>query len=318
MKKIKFLTVVAVLLGLTFLLSGCMQMYIDVVWSEDNSGVIKTNVGVDESILTVFGFTDDEILDGIKESFEEDADEYTVEEYSKDGYIGVIATIDVEDLTSTPTGATEDLTFIYTEEDGKKVYLFSGEYNGEDLSDIGDDPEFDVFKIEDMDMKMSITMPGEVTYHNADEQAGNKLIWNIATSSTVPIMAVSEVSDSWTAPADDTIKVTVDGVMVDFDQPPIIENGRTLVPLRAIFEAMGATVEWDEDSQTVTSVLGDITISLQIGSDILYRNGEAITLDVPALIVGGRTLVPARAVAESFGAAVDWVEQTRTVIIITG
>ena len=316
MKKVRALIVAAMLLVLTFLLSGCVQMHIDVVWSEDNSGVVYTNVGFDESLITSLGLSADEVLEGIKESLEEDADEFTVEDYySEDGYIGVVAIIDIDDLTLTPTGATEELTFICSEEDGKKVYLFSGEYNGADLLELAEGLEYTAYSIEDMDMKMSITMPGEITYHNADERVGDKLIWDIATYSVVPIMAVSEVASQEVTPVVDEIKVTVDGEVLTFDQPPIIENGRTLVPLRAIFEAMGAEVGWDEESQTVTSVMGDIAISLQIGSDTLYRNGEEITLDVPAQIVGGRTLVPARAVAESFGATVDWDDVTRTVII---
>ena len=118
-----------------------------------------------------------------------------------------------------------------------------------------------------------------------------------------------------TAPPTQEIKVLVNGAAVTFDQPPIIENGRTLVPLRAIFEALGATVEWEQSTQTVTAVKDDITIILKIGDVFLTKNGERITLDVPAKIVGGRTLVPARAVAESFGAEVGWDQATRTVTI---
>jgi len=116
-------------------------------------------------------------------------------------------------------------------------------------------------------------------------------------------------------PANDEIKVLLNGEAISFDQPPIIENGRTLVPLRAIFEAMGADVEWDNATRTVTAELDGVNISLTIGSNILYRNGEAVTLDVPAKIEGGRTLVPVRAIAESFGAEVGWVQSTRTVTI---
>jgi len=118
-----------------------------------------------------------------------------------------------------------------------------------------------------------------------------------------------------TPPPAQEIKVLVNGAALAFDQPPIIENGRTLVPLRAIFEALGATVEWEQSTQTVTAVKDDITITLKIGDAFLTKNGERIALDVPAKIVGGRTLVPARAVAESFGADVQWDQATRTVTI---
>lgn len=117
-------------------------------------------------------------------------------------------------------------------------------------------------------------------------------------------------------PADTTgIQVTLNGTPISFDQPPIMENGRTLVPLRAIFEALGATVNWDGDTQTVTATRGDTTVSLTIGSDILTKNGQEVVLDVPAKSLSGRTLVPARAVAESFEATVNWDRDTQTVII---
>ena len=117
------------------------------------------------------------------------------------------------------------------------------------------------------------------------------------------------------APVDDNVTVTLNGQAISFDQPPIIVDSRTLVPLRAIFEAMGAEVEWIQASQTVTAAKDDIAISLQIGSNKLYKNGEVIELDVPAQVVNERTLVPVRAISEAFGAEVDWDNDTRTVII---
>ena len=116
--------------------------------------------------------------------------------------------------------------------------------------------------------------------------------------------------------ADAGITVKVDGVDVEFpDQKPILENDRTLVPLRAIFEALGAEVGWDDASQTVTATKGDITISLQIGSTDLFVNGEAKVIDVPAKLLNSRTLVPVRAISEAFGCKVDWEDATQTVII---
>jgi len=117
------------------------------------------------------------------------------------------------------------------------------------------------------------------------------------------------------APASSGISVTLNGAQIQFDQPPIMEGGRTLVPLRAIFEALGATVTWDGSTQTAAAVRDNITVTVQIGSDRLTRNGQNITLDVPAQMVNNRTLVPARAVAEAFGATVNWDGTTQTVII---
>jgi hypothetical protein len=141
-----------------------------------------------------------------------------------------------------------------------------------------------------------------------NSQSANMTITNVAG------VSITDGSIAPQAPSDN-ITVLVNGTAVIFDQPPIIENGRTLVPLRAIFEALGAKVDWNQSTQTVTAIRGDTTVTLTIGSNTLNRNGEQVTLDVPAQLVGGRTLVPARAVAESFGAKVEWDAGTRTVTI---
>ncbi len=114
------------------------------------------------------------------------------------------------------------------------------------------------------------------------------------------------------------ISVTLDGNNIEFDQPPVLEGGRTLVPLRAIFEALGATVEWTAETQTVTSTRDGVTIVLSIGKSEMYINEQLITLDVAPQLIGGRTLVPVRAVAEGFNCTVDWIADTRTVIINAG
>ena len=111
------------------------------------------------------------------------------------------------------------------------------------------------------------------------------------------------------------IKVKLNGKNIAFDQPPIIENGRTLVPLRAIFEALGASVDWDNDTQTVTSAKDDTNIKLTINDKTMYVNGVSKTLDVPAKLLNGRTLVPVRAVSEAFDCKVDWENASNTVII---
>lgn len=113
----------------------------------------------------------------------------------------------------------------------------------------------------------------------------------------------------------EAVKVTVDGKLLQFDVPPTIINGRTLVPLRAIFEALGVEPVWDGQTRTVTAKKGDTTIVLPIGSKHATVKGKQIELDVPAQIIDGRTLVPARFIAESLGADVGWDPDTRTVII---
>lgn len=117
--------------------------------------------------------------------------------------------------------------------------------------------------------------------------------------------------------SNNVITVFVDREKINFDVNPVTENDRTLVPMRAIFEALGATVTWDETTQTAIAVKDVNTIKITIDSNIMYKNEESIILDVPARMIEDRTLVPIRAVSESLDASVDWIEETQQ-IIITG
>lgn len=116
--------------------------------------------------------------------------------------------------------------------------------------------------------------------------------------------------------ATDKITVKINGVIQTYDQPPVIMNGRTLVPLRGIFEALGANVSWDGQTQTVTATKGGITIQLKIGSTIAHKNGTVIHLDQSSVLINDRTMVPVRFVSEALGAEVDWDDVIRTVIIV--
>jgi len=115
--------------------------------------------------------------------------------------------------------------------------------------------------------------------------------------------------------ADNTISVTVDGQQVEFpDQAPVIFRGRTLVPVRGVFEALGFAVSWDDAAQQVT-MTGGHTVVLTIGSNTFTTDGVPHTLDVPAQMINDRTMLPIRAIVEAVGYIVDWDETTRTVII---
>ena len=115
--------------------------------------------------------------------------------------------------------------------------------------------------------------------------------------------------------AADNITVKLNGQTLSFDVPPQLINGRTMVPMRAIFENLGATVNWEQSTQTVTSVKGTTTISLTIGVPSIIINGSAKALDTAPCVIDGRTLVPVRAVSEAFNLNVDWDGATNTVII---
>ncbi len=119
------------------------------------------------------------------------------------------------------------------------------------------------------------------------------------------------------ASAQQEVSVYLSGEKLSFDVPPQIISGRTLVPMRKIFESLGATVGWNGDTRTATSVREDKTIILTIDSYTMYVNGNPVTLDVAPCIVDGRTLVPARAVSEAFNLRVEWDKETRSVLITT-
>lgn len=118
--------------------------------------------------------------------------------------------------------------------------------------------------------------------------------------------------------AERPIRLRVGGKEIKTDVAPVLINGRTLVPVRAIFESLDANVIWDESSQTVTAKKEDTEISLKINSNEMTVNGKTKTLEVPAQLISGRTMVPVRAASEAFGNEVIWNEKTRTVKVKKG
>lgn len=131
---------------------------------------------------------------------------------------------------------------------------------------------------------------------------------NIATAVLTAALAVSAFAST-------PIAVTVDGNIINTDTQPQIVDGRTLVPMRAIFEALGADIEWNASDKIVTATKADTTIKMTIGANSFEKNGKTIVLDTPAMVIDNRTMVPVRAVSESLGCKVDWNNDTKTVII---
>ncbi len=114
------------------------------------------------------------------------------------------------------------------------------------------------------------------------------------------------------------ISIVIDNNTVESDvEPQITAEGRTIVPLRVISEELGAKVDWDAETKTVTVEKADSTLKLTIGDRKMSTNDGEIQLDSPAQIVNDRTMVPLRAISESFGCKVDWDGETKTVIIDT-
>ena len=118
--------------------------------------------------------------------------------------------------------------------------------------------------------------------------------------------------------AEEKITVLLDGKELVFsDQLPILVEDRTLVPMRAIFEAMGAVVFWDKYDDSVVAVKDTDMVELGIGKTEAKKNAQSVTLDVPAQLINDRTMVPLRFVGEALGAQVDWLGDTNTVDIKT-
>ncbi|MHC1722584.1 MAG: N-acetylmuramoyl-L-alanine amidase [Aminipila sp.] len=113
----------------------------------------------------------------------------------------------------------------------------------------------------------------------------------------------------------DDVNLVINNKEVASDVMPIIQNDRTLVPARAVFEALGGKVEWDQSTYTVTVKCDNDVVILKINNKVATVNGADKMLDVPATIIQGRTMIPVRFVAEELGFLVGWVDSTRTVTI---
>lgn len=139
----------------------------------------------------------------------------------------------------------------------------------------------------------------------------NSMIARPSAAAAAALCAALVLAPVATVAAD--INVTVNGQYMSFDQPPIERAGRVFVPLRGIFERLGASVVY---SAGVINATGNgRNISLRIGSTSAVVNGQTQYLDVAPFVIGSRTLVPLRFIAQSLGASVDWNGNTQTVSI---
>ena len=109
--------------------------------------------------------------------------------------------------------------------------------------------------------------------------------------------------------------MTLDGSPLSFDAAPCIEEGRVLVPMRGVLEALGYSVQWQAETRTVLAEKGDVSISMPLDSPTVTVNQEAVSIDVPARLKAERTFVPLRFLAEYSGASVRWNGDYATVII---
>lgn len=111
------------------------------------------------------------------------------------------------------------------------------------------------------------------------------------------------------------ISVLLNGNEINFETYPYIENGVTMVPIRAIFEALGAEVYYDAETKTIMASKGNTVVELVTGSENALINGERKELSAPIINKNGSTMVPLRFVSEALGAQVNWDTETKTITI---
>ena len=161
------------------------------------------------------------------------------------------------------------------------------------------------------------------SYRNVTEKSGvcpafyldtNNMIINSGSGSIEDPYIIDGINDNSSA-HESTVSVFYNGSEIFFDQSPFIDNDRVLVPMRAIFEVFGANVEWNETEQLITAVKGNDIIQMRIGDHKITKNDIVINSDVAPRIVGDRTFVPLRVIAECLNADVEWIEDEQKVII---
>lgn len=137
----------------------------------------------------------------------------------------------------------------------------------------------------------------------------------VSTTETAPIPEGSEEGTANTAKnrgqqkkLEEQIKVR--GMNLKFDVPPVIKEGRTLIPVRAVMNGLGAEVTWDAEAKTVTITRDDKVIVINMATGEVTVNGEIVVLDVPAQTISNRTFVPLRFIAQTLGDKVVYDEET--------
>ena len=179
----------AALLMMASLLCGCMKMHIDIVWNDDNSANIALTVGVSKSALELMDISEAELREQLREEMAGEGD-YSFENFSDSEYTGIKAKLKIDDITENSADSLDTLNFSCVEGDSKKTYTVSGSFDNSDIM------EGDEFAGIEVDMKISLVMPGKIVSHNATERDGNKLTWVLTESSTVSIQATSEATES--------------------------------------------------------------------------------------------------------------------------
>lgn len=177
-------------------------------------------------------------------------------------------------------------------------------------TDIDTDKEYQVLEIDVTKLvKSADTGSGKVSFALCNTAQGNTLSF-----------LTKDFGDKYSALLNldcgaEEVKVYVNGQKIDFDVPPMITDGTTMLPIRSALEPLGAEFTWDEKTRTVTISAGGRNVVLTADSNAAYVDGAPKFMSKPAAVINGRTFIPIRFVAETLGYDVQWNGETRTVII---
>ncbi|AZK47891.1 copper amine oxidase N-terminal domain-containing protein [Paenibacillus lentus] len=162
-------------------------------------------------------------------------------------------------------------------------------------------------------------------YHNSGTTQSSSKSKSTTTKSSTSTKSSSSTKTNTnhkkTAPkkAYITVDITliINGHVVPLDQKAVVVNGTILIPLKNMFDALGATIEWDQATKKITASKDDTTVELTVDSTAARKQGKQLTLQARPIVINGYTMVPARFAAESFDAAVDWDSQSSTITTTT-
>jgi hypothetical protein len=145
----------------------------------------------------------------------------------------------------------------------------------------------------------------------------HRILKPIAGAAAAVLIAASALlAPAQASAAKELPKILINGINYDMGHEPVIDKGRTLVPLRGVFEALGAEVEWNQFEQSIKATRGTTTIQLTVNKTAATINESKVELDVPARNLSGATMVPLRFAAESLG-AYCWYNPKQNLINIT-
>lgn len=211
------------------------------------------------------------------------------------------------------SGGHMDVYFdhIYKIENGEFVQIHKGDYGAEDNSNVKfDENDMPIYKYEWDGKKVS-----KSEYESLLNSTYNQYMPKYAYEETCGESEIFNKIANYKSEKTTYITVILNGNKLTFSENPYIENGTTMVPMRAIFEVLGASVDYDTETKAITATKGSTVIKLFANSNTATVNGKEVTLTSPVANKNGTTMVPLRLVSEALGAEVSWDAETKVVTI---